>query len=370
MKNFNIIHVADIHFGKKDDKRLNEEIMDFLNTIKNIQKENEEKIDMICIEGDLYDRVIKMNEPTSSYIINFVNELCEFTNKERIYFRIIKGTKTHDFNQLNVFKKLESTYPLFKIIDMVEEEEIEKNHLIYKFLYLPEEYPENVYEYYAPYFNNEYDFILGHGMIDFVAFTGNEDESSERMVRNAPVFKANDLINITKGIIVFGHIHDFHSYKDKIYYVGSYSRFSFADKEDKGFLYSHYNKKTGETDIDFYENELAPTYFEIDLNKKKFNSVEDQVKYIKKIKEKYDYVKIKTNKETQNLDLIKSIVSEDPSVKLEVKNLDFDEDKVDDKFLFILNREYDLPTTVKKFISITKEKNIPIEKIKEILKPE
>lgn len=358
MKNsFNMAVIADIHFGKKDDVKLYEELNNyFIQFIK-----NEKDLNLIVIAGDLFDRVIKMNEFTAKIIMDFVMKIIELCKEKNILFRIIKGTKTHDFNQLQVFHNLENEYDFFKIYEKVDIETIEG----LKFLYLPEEYPESIYSYYEKYLNNEYDCIIGHGMIDFVSYTGDDD--SERMVRNAPVWKAKDLMNICNGPIVFGHIHDFHEYKEKIYYCGSFSRFSFADKEDKGFLYFSINKKdSSDFEPCFYENEEAPKYYEIDFNNFKGDSA-SKMKLIEALKKEYDFIKVKADKQTDDIDLLKTLMSKDESLKVEVKNITTDEDKVDEKFLFILNREYDLNETVSRFIKIKYDKNISAKRIKEIL---
>lgn len=371
MTSFNTVHIADIHFGKKDDLKLYDELKLFISSLNEYIET--EKVHLLCIEGDLYDRVIKMNELTSKLVIDFINELCELTDKHQIYFRILKGTKGHDFNQLSVFKGLESKYPYFKIISNVEKELLDVKYddgseIEYNVLYLPEEYPSNVYSYYSDYFNDEYDQIMGHGMIDFVAFTGNDDENSERFVRNAPVFKSKDLINICNGPIVFGHIHDFHEYKEKIYYCGSYSRYSFADQEDKGFLFTKFYPENNTFDIEFIENPEAPTYYVVNLDEISESwSSDEKIKYLNYLKKEYDFIKIKTSNTEGNVDLIKTLVSKDESFKMEVKNLDVEEEKVDEQFLFILNREYDLPTTIQKYIQLTSDREIPLDTIKEII---
>ena len=361
--NFRIVTIADSYFGKKDDNKLYNELkINFLDVIQEIQNEDY-KINMVCIAGDLFDRIIKMNEYSAKLIFDFVSDLCYFSQKYHVYLRILKGTKTHDFNQLQVFKNLELKYSNFRIINTVETEKI--NGI--KILYLPEEYPENIYEYYNVYLNQTYDCILGHGMIDCVAFV--PDDNSERMVRNAPVWKLEDLMNICNGPVIFGHIHDFHEFKDKVYYCGSFSRFSFADKEDKGFLMFDINEKnTKEYEGNFYENENAPTYKTIDINDFSNLDNEAKIKLINNIKKEYDFVKIKAeSNSSESLDIIKNITSEDPSIKMEIKNISVEENKVDEKYLFILKREYDIFNTIQKFIKIKYNKDISTEKIKSVI---
>ena len=124
---FNVLTTADIHFGKKDDLKLFEELNEVF-IPKLIELIKTDRVDMVCIAGDLYDRVIKMNELTSKLVIDFINNLCELTDTNFIYLRILKGTRSHDYNQLSVFKNLELKYPRFKIISNVESEDITVNY--------------------------------------------------------------------------------------------------------------------------------------------------------------------------------------------------------------------------------------------------
>lgn len=364
---FNVLSIADIHFGKKNDLTLNNELRDFIQFIN----ECECRIDMVVILGDLYDRIIKMNELTSKIIIDFIHEICQLSDKYGFSFRIIKGTKTHDYNQLDIFRVLENEYNDVKVISTVTTEEFTNEDLSYKILYLPEEYPSNIYDYYQEYFNDTYDMIMGHGMCDFVAFTGNDDENTERFVKSAPVFKAEDLCNISNGPVLFGHIHTKKNYKNKIFYVGTYTRYSFAEPEDKGFMFTSYLSSTNEYYVEEYINDSAPKYYTCNIDDINFKTVEERVKYLNKLKKEYDFIKIKTSKESEGLSLVKDMVSMDDSLKLEVKSLTSEEDdKVDEQFLFILKRELDLPSTIQKYIEITKDKKLDLKFIKELIASE
>ncbi|QXN67968.1 hypothetical protein FPHOBKDP_00218 [Listeria phage LPJP1] len=357
--------------AKKDDSRLMNELTTiFIPQIKNIHESD--KIDLIVIAGDLFDRILKFDEVGGKLVLNFMQELIEWTNKNNIYFRIIQGTKTHDYNQLAVFRKAEVDNYNFKIYETVYNEKLTINEKEFNILYLPEEYPEDMNDYYKEFFDvqeNTYDMIFGHGMIDFVAFTGYEDDT-EKIVKKAPVFVADDLIKITKGPICFGHIHDYHEYKKQIYYSGSFSRYSHGDTMDKGYLYIKLNSEdTSEYEISFYVNELAPTYATIDLDKIKYDNMEDLASLINDSREEYDFIRIKS---TNNNDssIVRKVIENSPNIKVTLKNKNNEEQQVDSKWNFILDRELDTDDSIKKFIKIKYDKDIDISKIKAILNPE
>ena len=97
--------IADIHFCKKDDEGLYARLKKYF--IAKIEEEKDD-LDYIVIAGDLFDRILKWNEIGSNIVLRFIEELIGLSIKYDFKIRILKGTKTHDFNQLNNFKYLES----------------------------------------------------------------------------------------------------------------------------------------------------------------------------------------------------------------------------------------------------------------------
>jgi DNA repair exonuclease SbcCD nuclease subunit len=370
--NFNVLNIADIHFGKKNDKKLYNDLNEnFLKEIPNIIKEYDH-LNMVVIEGDLFDRVIKMTEASANYVLRFVTELCELSKKYNFYLRIINGTKSHDNNQLNNFSHLEVKYPLFKIFRTVSTEIISipvgKNKVYdYSILYLPEEYPENYSSYYNKFLNPEenYDMIFGHGMIDFVAFTGNE-EDKKKLKRNESVHSVDALDNICNYFTIFGHIHDKKNYKDedKIIYVGSFERFSFADQEDKGFLLTTINPETGDTEAIFYENKNASVYKIININDYNFETTEEKLEFIENEKTTCDYLKVIISKDEDNKDLLKGVLSSD--IKIETHN-DIPEDVVDERFNFLFKKELPIDKSIAKYIELTTGKKVSTEVINKLI---
>jgi len=363
----NALHIADIHFGKKNDQKLYNDLKNnFLDNIPEIIKEYGH-LDLIVIEGDLFDRVIKMTEISSNYVLKFITELCELSAKYNFYVRLIQGTKSHDNNQLNNFNHLEVKYPLFKMFKTVNTEILEFEDYDYQILYLPEEYPENYSKYYKPYFTHEdnYDMILGHGMIDFVAFTGNE-EDKKKIKRNESVHSVDNLLRFCNYFCIFGHIHDFKNYKDldKVFYVGSFERFSFLDQEDKGYLLTRIDPETDETEAIFYENENASTYNVLNLSEYEFENTEDKLAFIEEEKKKCDYLKVIIDKDENNKDLLKGVLSSD--IKIESHNK-LPEEVVDERFNFLIKKELPLDKSIAKYIELTAGEKVTTTSINKLL---
>lgn len=356
-----LVNISDIHIGKKDDMRLKEELEIFFDYLKDT-----ENIDMITISGDLFDRVLTANEYGTTLALEFIQRLIDLYIPE-IDIRIIKGTRSHDFNQLDILKVFkEKAGSHFKIIEKNEVEVFNG----YKILYLPEEYPTDYDDFYKENLlgveDKVYDFIIGHGMIDFIAFTGYEDDSENR-VHGTPTHKADDLIRVTKGPIIFGHIHEKQEYKDKIYYTGSYSRYSFDTPSEKGFMvFDIDDDDPSKFKMTFIENTKAPTYAVLDIDKLNLEGVDDHVKYIKELSDKYDFVKIKTGNKA-NLDIARALTGKDSSIKVQSVNKEKETIKVDPKYEYILKKELPLNETIRKFMNEEYDKDIDLDFISKVI---
>lgn len=356
-----LVNISDIHIGKKDDMRLKEELEIFFDYLKDT-----ENIDMITISGDLFDRVLTANEYGTTLALEFIQRLIDLYIPE-IDIRIIKGTRSHDFNQLDILKVFkEKAGSHFKIIEKNEVEVFNG----YKILYLPEEYPTDYDDFYKENLlgveDKVYDFIIGHGMIDFIAFTGYEDDSENR-VHGTPAHKADDLIRVTKGPIIFGHIHEKQEYKDKIYYTGSYSRYSFDTPSEKGFMvFDIDDDDPSKFKMTFIENTKAPTYAVLDIDKLNLEGVDDHVKYIKELSDKYDFVKIKTGNKA-NLDIARALTEKDSSIKVQSVNKEKETIKVDPKYEYILKKELPLNETIRKFMNEEYDKDIDLDFISKVI---
>ena len=364
--------ISDLHFGIKETDRLYDELKKiFLKYVK----ENGKEIDVIFINGDTFDKKLLMTDYASKAVIRFVNELLVLCKRFKIKVRMVKGTLTHDFNQLENFRHLELQYD-FRIINTVETEELFPDFYV---LYLPEEYMENADEYYQEFIDfiddeTKYDIIVGHGTFDIVAFESQKQES-ERLLKNAPVFKFKEWADRCWGMILFGHIHSRQFYKDKLYYSGSFTRWCHGEPAPKGFLDFTYDLETLEHEVKFVENYLAPSFLTVNIEDiyKEHDNLEDRVKAIKEFLEKNHTVRIKINDKisSDELAILKEHFADVENINIDttekIKNEIREKEEEDSTFDFIVKREYDIPTTIQKFIQITQNKYIEKELIEEII---
>ena len=313
-------HISDIHFGAFDTDILLKELKHyFLKYLKKMPK-----LDVVFIQGDLYDHEISLNSKAAFNSFKFANKLEEILYEKNSKLRIIRGTKSHDFNQLKNLKFGKRID--FKIINTASYEKLFKN---YKVLYLPEEYMTNPEEFYKNIFNveeNEYDICIGHGMFEENSFS---NFNSETQISTAPIYNSKEICKIVKGPICFGHIHDAEIIRNKIYYTGSFSRWCFGEENPKGFYFSIYDTDTGNYRIIPVINKMTRKFITKNINKwllkydieKIINKI-DTLIYIDNI----DNLRLKANEINDSdfllkLEILKKYYSSNNQVSIEIKKL-------------------------------------------------
>ena len=153
-----------------------------------------------------------------------------------------------------------------EVVKYVKEEELLPDLHV---LYLPEEHIADKASYYEKYFTQEkkYDYIFGHGVIrevmkDQVVHMENK-ETKENKRKKVPIFSSAELNTVCKGQTFFGHYHINMNIDDKIFSVGSYSRWRFGEEGQKGYYEISCNTEKETYKAKFIENTLARTFVTI-----------------------------------------------------------------------------------------------------------
>ena len=371
------VMIADIHFGALPVERLYNELEIFLDFIE------KKSLDFIVILGDWFDKKINLNSKDAKYSTVFFERICQICIDNDIKLRIIQGTESHDNSQLEVLEILAKNKPVdFKVFYEVEEEELFPD---FNVLYVPEEYINSIDEKYGKYMNKKYDMIFGHGMIQEVKFAA-LIQSSETTMKKAPIFKSKMLCDMCYGPIFFGHIHTKDIFNDRLYYVGSYSRWKFGEEEDKGFYYVKYENDTKEFEAKFIVNDKAMKYDTIEIYEKESGfyklNTENQIKYIQSLIQSFEYDFLRLQfyipQGYENENLLINMINEsfgkyknlklDFKVNSKIKSKREVEEKINlllDKYGFIFDNKIDTYTKINKFILEKYNKDISVEKIKE-----
>lgn len=356
--------LSDLHFGSTNsDNFYNELKLSFLDYIKYKVK----KVDFIVICGDYFDHLLYLNEEPANKACLFMDELVTYAKQNNIKIRIIYGTESHECNQYSIFfGKLMDSDLDFKVIKTVSEENLFPDM---KVLYLPEEYIYNKSEYYKNYLqgSQKYNYIFGHGVIQELMPSAVHVEKSSKNSNRAkvPVFNSNELISSCSGEVYFGHYHVNTEIQNKVFYVGSFSRWIFGEEKKKGFYITEFSPTNYSYKHHFIENTLAPEYLSINYgyDSKIFKNKDELFSELKKIESLSD---INPN---DHVRLVMNIPEEydDPSSLVSTLNERFKDSKnVKIKLTngFIkknqkVNEEY-LKETMQKY-SFIFDKSMPIE---------
>lgn len=340
-------------------------------------------LDAVVITGDLLDRKISMNSEYAKYLLKFMFDLFRICKAKNAKLRVLKGTESHDNNQLDVLTSLytEDSGVDFKIIETVSTEKLFHNVEV---LYIPEEYVKNKDEYYAEYFvKDKYDMVFGHGLIKEALMAAVSQESEVTMDK-APVFNVDELLSICKGPIFFGHIHKRITIKNRFMYVNSFSRWAFGEHEDKGFYLCYYAPENHAFKTEFVVNKLARKFDTIKITNESgmFSKQEaDQVKYLLELSDTMDSdfirfaIHIPENYPSPTLltRMLNEAFATNKRVKLKIVNTTKTkrekeiEEKINSimsKYEFVFDRKLSDEEKISKFIKKKSDRNISAERVR------
>lgn len=256
MSKYRGLIISDIHVGAMDlDKLHNEYLRLFINHIKEI-----DKLDFVIITGDFFDHKFYLNDKEAIMAYLMLKELLLACKEKNAIVRIVYGTESHENNQYDILSLIK-IYDNVEVIKTVKSEELLPDLHI---LYLPEEHILSKEEYYHDYFlePKKYDFVFGHGVIreamKEAALHMSNSKNSKR--KSVPIFTSGELSRICSGQVFFGHYHIHTNIDDKVFYVGSFSRWQFGEEEDKGYYDITYNTKNHHSSLTYIKNTLCDTY--------------------------------------------------------------------------------------------------------------
>lgn len=374
--------LADIHAGafKADDLmyELDECVIKYLKSLK--------ILDFVVIAGDLFDNKLSLNSEHTRYLFVFLKKLIDICIKHNAKLRIVKGTEFHDNKQLDVLKFLANSNCDIKIIETVSDEKLFDDLNV---LYIPEEYVADKDDYYRDYLNDSdrYDMIFAHGLVNEVAFVAKMQESEVTMAR-APIFKSEELLDVCKGPIFFGHIHKSQCIKNRIFYVGSFSRWIFGEEEPKGFFTVAYSPDTTNYDVEFIENKHAKRFdtMIIDYNSSFYRDDEkqqidyvvnlvnnintDKLRIIFNIPEDYPNPVLLTNLINDIFtkhNNIKTVINNNGKEKLKKRELEEKIKTLLTTYDFIFDKSIPTEDKLSRFIKIKFNKNISTDDMRDYL---
>ena len=359
-------HISDLHFGAMDPKRQYDFLKDqFIDKLINLPR-----LDLICINGDLFDRKFMTNSDVVMYTSMFIADIINICRIKQATFILLQGTMSHDANQVKIY--LHYMYQSDIDVRIVTNIRFEMVKGI-RILCIPELYGIDEEYYQDILFNSDfYDMCIMHGTIKGAVYEDN--------VGQGRLFTMQDFLNC-KGPIISGHIHKADTFYNHFYYCGSPYRWRFDDDCFKGFILMSYNSYSRQYYID-YEEIVSDNYKTITMDQLINNDPIDTINYIKQLKasEGIDYIKIKFSNPilASNKIAINNSFRTDSTVSLEFFSQEKEiarqaEEKIKEegtKFAFLLDQNL---TDEQKFVMWVNylkqdEKYLTVEELEDILK--
>lgn len=301
-------HIADLHFGsiepEEEYKILNEQFLEPLRQMN--------VLDIVSINGDVFDHKFMANSNAVVYALKFMNELAYICKRKNSSLIIISGTASHDADQLKLFTSL-----LHYGIDLRLVFEVQFIYVKGKrILCIPEIYNKS-FEFYSTFLfqSGLYDACYMHGT--FVgSIIGKDERDLNELTPREPVFDI-DCFCCCLGPIISGHVHTFNRYKNKFYYCGSPIRWQFGEEDEKGFIILIHNYKTRQYMIHF-EPIKSFRYDTINLDDMLKSDPKDIIDYINKLKESgIDNIRVVfTKNDKEKITILKNFFRNSKSIKI------------------------------------------------------
>ena len=300
-------HISDTHFGIIDPSKefyiLKEQFLDYLYQMNTL--------DIVSVNGDIFDRKLLANSDAVMYAMYFVRTLIDICRMKNATLILIAGTGSHDADQLKLFTPFIGGDVDVRIVFQAQFVFVKGK----KILCVPELYNMGA-EYYENFLirSGIYDACYMHGT--FAGAIRGKDEPDLDSNRE-PVFEMQDFA-MCNGPIISGHNHINSIYKRDFYYCGSPIRWKFGEEQDKGFLILLHNIRTKQYLVHF-EPIQSFRYDTINLDDMLNADPRYMIERIQQLKSQgVDHIRIKFTKNDANkIALLKSYFSNDSNIKIE-----------------------------------------------------
>ena len=275
------VHIADLHFGAFN-PQLQYQILQeqFIDKIKQLNN-----IDLISVDGDIFDHKVMSNSDVVLYASVFIDNLVSICREKNTTLILLHGTYSHDYDQLKMFYHyMDDKTVDVRVITQIQFEVVKGCRI----LCIPELYgvEESVYENFFHY-SGWYDEAFIHGTYEGSVYGNN--------VGAGRLLTEKDFIHCT-GVAISGHVHKGGCFNGFYYYCGCPYRWKFGEEEDKGFLILVHDLDTRYHYTQFEKIESF-RYDTILLNDVISSNPKDLIDYINNLKQTkgIDFIKVKIN---------------------------------------------------------------------------
>ena len=232
------------------------------NLYRAITVDNLKDIDILYIPGDWLDQTLLYEHTDIADITLMELHLLETCAKTGTAIRLLKGTPSHDGNQLVRFEeRAKNLFPHvdFKYIDDMMIEYIERFDI--HVMYVPDEWASREAIYLEArrlldvHHLDQVDFIIGHNQFQY--------QFPEHLRAKISALNEDNWNDMVRYTAYFGHVHTRSTYK-KIEVAGSFDRLNHGEESPKGYLIGEYLSEE-EWVVTFKPNENAAIYHTIEI---------------------------------------------------------------------------------------------------------
>ena len=246
----NHIAISDIHCGVS---KISPDQL-YKNFSTYIYPELTAEVDILTCSGDFFDGIIYLNSRMAYIILKIIRELQEFAIKHKFYIRILRGTYSHDRDQLKIFNLIDKNKDqlyginIIKVYEKMDYEYIEPLDL--KIAYIPDDLPyDDDYIAFKNMLNthkiDSVNILLSHSYYDH-----NIPQEYEKYIAK----KLNsDIMQYVTNAILNGHIHITSVYRHNIT-IGSFECTRHGEPNKKGFYKLSYDPKLSGNTYSFIRN--------------------------------------------------------------------------------------------------------------------
>lgn len=232
----------------------------------------QQHLNFICINGDFYDRLVSENDPDKLKSESFFVKLLLYCKHNKITLRLLKGTPSHDHDQLKTFEAIADGIADvdFKYIDTVYVEKLERFGV--SVLYVPDEWRHRC----SDTFVDCKDTVekAGLSQVDYAFVHGQFDYQLGDIVPDRVKHKTSDFETLVSKKVFCNHIHTY-SHNGIIIAPGSIERLSQTEQDDKGFVVFEDNDHG--CDCQFVLNPTATKHHTVNVGDM---GIDDAVAYI------------------------------------------------------------------------------------------
>jgi len=320
-------HIADLHFGVVDPLKEYQILSDqFLSHLREMNV-----LDIVSIDGDVFDRKLMANSDAVMYAMMFIRDLVDICIQKNATLIILNGTSSHDADQLKLFTPFMGAGVDLRLVLNTQFLFVKGK----KILCITEEYGKG-YDYYKRFLYDSglYDACYMHGtFVGSIIGKNKPDLDSAR----EPVFCMNDFA-LCRGPIISGHVHVHNIYKKDFYYCGSPLRWRHGEEEPKGYLVLLHNLATRQYMVHMEEIESF-VYKTINLDDMLKTDPRYMVDYINNLKAQgVDNIRVRfTVEDLDKIAILKTVFANRKDIKIETN---FEKHRIQ-KQLEEMNMNYD-----------------------------